>query len=69
MKASQKIRLYRTTEIVFLAIIAIAIIEAINVWETDKMRAGIFILFAGFAAFRYFYSRKERARLKQEMND
>lgn len=69
MKSEKKIRIYRISEIVFLAVIAVAIIEAINVWETDLTRAGIYILFAGFAAFRYFYSRKERARLKKEMND
>lgn len=69
MKASQRIRIYRSFEIMWLAIIAIAVIEAIRIWETDWTKAGIFVLFAGFGTFRYFYSRKQRARLKQEMND
>lgn len=62
-------RFLRVIEIMWLAIAAVSLVEAVFRWNEDRNKALIFIAFMGLAVFMFFFRRKSRQKLEAKMRD
>lgn len=65
MKSNRTARIYRIFEIMWLAIVAVSVVEVyVSFSEEAWNRVIIFTFFIGFGIFRYWWSRRQRLRMK-----
>lgn len=69
MNQKQTARVHRSFELLWLAVIAMSVVEIVYNWGTSWKHVLIFAAFAILGGLRYFYARKQRMRIKNRMND
>ena len=57
-------KLYKFFEYAYIAIAVWFIIEAITIWNSDRSRAYLLLLFAAVALFLFFFKRKFRGKIE-----
>ncbi|MBC9797572.1 hypothetical protein [Sinomicrobium weinanense] len=62
-------KLFRITEIVYLVVAVLSVVEVIRKWDVDRSRAYLFLFFAVVSILMYFFRRYYRKRFEQRKNN
>ncbi|UGU17202.1 hypothetical protein LS482_04860 [Sinomicrobium kalidii] len=62
-------KFFRFTEIVYLVVAVVSIVEMVRKWNEDRGRVYLFAFFAVVSVFMYFFRRYYRKRFERKKKD